>query len=80
MLFDIIGLIGVSLILVVYALVHMDRMDVKALNFSVLNALGAGLILVSLTQDYNLSAVTIEVAWILISFYGIYNALKRGKS
>lgn len=80
MIFDIIGLIGVALILVVYGLVHADRMDVKKVSFSMLNAVGAGLILISLYVDFNLSAVTIEVAWMLISFYGIYAALKRNKT
>lgn len=80
MIFDIIGLMGVTLILVVYGLVHLDRIDVKKITFSVLNAFGAALILVSLYVDYNLPAVTIEVAWILISLYGIYTAIRRKKS
>ena len=80
MIFDIIGLMGVTLILVVYGLVHLDRIDVKKITFSVLNAIGAALILVSLYVDYNLPAVTIEVAWILISLYGIYAAIRRKKS
>lgn len=80
MIFDIIGLLGVTLILVVYGLVHLDRIDVKKITFSVLNAFGAALILVSLYVDYNLPAVTIEVAWILISLYGIYTAIRRKKS
>lgn len=79
MIFDIIGLIGVALILVVYGLVHADRVDVKKVGFSVLNAIGAALILISLYNNFNLASVTIEVAWMLISFYGIYAALKRGK-
>jgi hypothetical protein len=79
-IFDIIGLMGVTLILVVYGLVHLDRIDVKKITFSVLNAIGAALILVSLYVDYNLPAVTIEVAWILISLYGIYTAIRRKKS
>tara|TARA_B110000046_G_C12701049_1_gene276593 strand:- start:41 stop:283 length:243 start_codon:yes stop_codon:yes gene_type:complete len=80
MIFDIIGLMGVTLILVVYGLVHLDRIDVKKITFSVLNAIGAALILVSLYVDYNLPAVTIEVAWIFISLYGIYAAIRRKKS
>jgi hypothetical protein len=80
MIFDIIGLIGVALILVVYGLVHADRMDVKRVPFSAFNAVGAGLILISLYVDYNLSAVTIEVAWLLISVYGIFAAVRRGKA
>lgn len=80
MIFDIIGLLGVTLILVVYGLVNLDRIDVKKITFSVLNAIGAALILVSLYVDYNLPAVTIEVAWILISLYGIYAAIRRKKS
>jgi hypothetical protein len=43
----------------------------------VLNAVGAGLITLSLCFDFNLSAFLIELAWILISLYGIVARLRQ---
>jgi hypothetical protein len=36
-----------------------------------MNGLGAGLILVSLAQDFNFSATAIETAWLAISIWGV---------
>ncbi|MEZ5757915.1 MAG: hypothetical protein R3D86_06815 [Emcibacteraceae bacterium] len=76
-LFDFIGLIGVLMILVAYALIQLDRLDVKHISYSVMNAAGSGLILISLYIDFNLSAAVIEGAWLLISLYGIIRAFQK---
>jgi len=39
---------------------------------SVMNAIGASLIVLSLLVNFNLSALLMEVFWVLISFIGIY--------
>jgi hypothetical protein len=44
------------------------------------NGLGASLILVSLTFEFNLSAFFIEVFWLVISTHGIVRYLLRNKS
>ena len=77
MLFDVIGMLGVVMILTTYALVPLDRINVKGITYSLANAMGAGLILISLTVDFNLSAVVIESCWLLISTVGIYSSLKK---
>ncbi|HPF45285.1 MAG: hypothetical protein KDF58_04445 [Alphaproteobacteria bacterium] len=78
-IFDFIGLIGVLLILVAYALIQLDRVDVKHISYSVMNAVGAGLILISLSIDFNLSAAVIEGAWLVISLFGIIRAYQKRK-
>ncbi|MCP5381411.1 MAG: hypothetical protein H6912_03510 [Kordiimonadaceae bacterium] len=77
--FDYIGLIGVLMILVAYALIQLDRLDVKHISYSVMNAAGSGLILISLYIDFNLSAAVIEGAWLVISLYGIMRAFQKRK-
>ena len=77
MLFDVIGMIGVTAILTMYALVQFDRMNVKSMRYSVFNALGAGLVLVSLWVDFNLSAFVIEFFWLIFSCLGIYTASRK---
>ncbi len=68
---DLIGNAGVVAILATYALVQLDRMAVRDLSYSLLNALGAVLILISLMFDFNLSSFVIEVVWLVISVYAI---------
>ena len=77
MLFDVIGMLGVSMILTTYILVQLDRINVRNTSYSLLNALGAGLILVSLYVDFNLSAFVIESSWMLISIFGIYSLIRK---
>ncbi len=77
MFFDIIGIIGVFMILSVYAAVQVEKMDVKSLSYSVMNAAGAVLILISLLVTFNLASFVIEIAWLAISVFGIIQAVKR---
>ena len=80
MLFDAIGMLGVLMILTAYTLVQLDRIDVRNISYSLVNALGAGLILISLTVDFNLSAFVIESCWLLISMAGIYSSYKKNRA
>ena len=70
-LHDLIGNVGVALILGSYLLVQLRRLDATGAPYLLANGLGAGLILVSLARDFNLSAFVIEVVWLLISLYGL---------
>jgi hypothetical protein len=78
--FDTIGMVGVFMILAVYSLVQLDKMDVKGLYYSVVNALGAVFILISLTVTFNMASFIIEIAWLMISLFGIFQAFKREKN
>ncbi|NNU15985.1 hypothetical protein HK107_06585 [Parvularcula sp. ZS-1/3] len=80
MIFDIIGLIGVGLILAAYFLLQTEKLASDQLGYPVLNLVGALLILVSLTHTFNLASFVIEVCWIAISVYGIVKILKRRKA
>lgn len=68
---DLIGNAGVVAILATYALVQLDRMAVRDPSYSLLNAVGAVFILISLMFDFNLSSFVIEVFWLVISVYAI---------
>jgi len=69
---DAVGTLGVALILGAYAAMHAGRLRAETVTYSLLNAVGAALILVSLTHDFNLSAVIVESAWLLISLAGAW--------
>lgn len=69
---DLVGNIGVVVLMLTYLMLQLNRLSSDGLAYSVLNAVGASLIVVSLLYNFNLSALLIEVFWVLISFVGIY--------
>ena len=69
---DFVGNIGVIVLMVTYLMLQLNKLSSDSLAYSVLNAAGAGLIVISLLYDFNLSALLMEVFWVLISFVGIY--------
>ena len=69
---DFVGNIGVVVLMVTYLMLQLNKLSSDSLAYSVLNAAGAGLIFLSLLYDFNLSALLMEVFWVLISFVGIY--------
>ena len=73
--YDILGILGVILILAAYLALQLEKLDPKSPLYSALNAIGAARILLSLYFDFNLSAALIEAAWLLISIFGLFKAL-----
>lgn len=78
-LHDLIGLLGVTILLIAYFLLQSGKLTTTHLWYSILNLLGALMILYSLFFDWNLSAVVIETVWALISVFGIWRVLSRKK-
>jgi hypothetical protein len=70
-LHNVVGNIGVVLIVGTYFLVQVRRMSATEPPYIVLNGLGALFILYSLWFDFNLSAFLIELIWLLISLLGL---------
>jgi paired small multidrug resistance pump len=69
--YDIVGSVGVATIIFTYILLQTERIKSESLLYSVLNGLGAGLIVFSLLYSFNFSAFVVETLWVLISIYGI---------
>ena len=68
---DFIGLSGVALLIVTYALLQLDRIDPKGFWYSFNNLIVAILVTVSLIYTPNLASIVIEVFWFIISLYGV---------
>ena len=68
---DLLGNIGVVMVIVTYFALQTGRMSVNDRVYSLLNAMGAVLILMSLMIDFNLSSFIIEIVWLSISIYGL---------
>ena len=73
--FDLIGFIGVLLIVFAYLLLQLDRLPSSSPRYSLLNAVGALLIMISLSFAFNLSAFIVEAFWFLISLLGLWRSL-----
>ena len=79
-LFDLAGFIGVLLIIVAYLLLQLYKLPSSSPRYSLMNAAGALLIIVSLVFKFNLSAFIVEAFWFLISLLGLWRALISPKN
>ena len=73
--FNVIGMIGVIFVLLAYFLLQIHKLDQGTITYSFMNLLGAGLILFSLFFTWNLASGVIEIAWLLISLFGLNKAI-----
>jgi len=77
--YDLVGTIGVGIIIFTYILLQSGKLKSENLSYSILNAAGASLIIVSLVYNFNFPAFIVEFFWLLISLFGIVRYfLKRG--
>ena len=74
---DFIGNLGVFLIIVSYLLLQLKKVESTTLSYSLMNLVGAALVIVSLLENFNISAFIIEVFWVLISFIGVFNYFNK---
>ena len=78
--YDLVGMLGVAVIIGTYLMLQLERLDGGGLAYSLLNAAGASMVLVSLYFEFNLSAVVVEGFWVLISLLGVAkNVARRAK-
>ena len=72
---DLIGFAGSFFIVAAFAYSNLTT-QMNALWFNISNLLGAALLTVSLTVNYNLPTMVLEVVWMAIAIFGIVKALK----
>ena len=73
---DIIGICGSVLFIGGFVYANMAQ-TLNKLLFNALNLVGAVLLLISLSVNFNLAAVVLEVAWGGIAFVGLIRALRK---
>jgi len=74
-LLDFVGNIGVVLMMVAYLLLQLNKLN-NGLVYSVVNAVGASLVILSLLTNFNFSAFLMEAFWVLIRIVGIVRHLR----
>ena len=73
--FDLVGNIGVLMMVVAYLLLQLEKQSSSDASYLLLNAVGSLMVLVSLLFLFNLSAFLMEAFWLLISLFGLAKPL-----
>ncbi|MCF8267507.1 MAG: hypothetical protein K9I69_05435 [Ignavibacteriales bacterium] len=79
LLLQIIGTIGVFLIVAAYLLLQTKKIESSNIMFSIINGAGSLLIIVSLIMEFNFPAFLIEFFWLGISIYGIIRSIRQNE-
>jgi hypothetical protein len=77
---DVIGLVGAIILMIAFLLLQLGRLSSNSVWYSILNAVGAGLIVFSLLFNFNLSAFIVELFWVAISLLGLFRVLRTRRS
>jgi len=75
--YDFAGNVGVALIVIAFLLLQLGKLRSDDLRYSLMNGIGASLVIASLVFDFNLSAFVIEAFWVLISLVGVVRYFMR---
>jgi len=78
--YDFIGTVGTIIIIGTYLSLQFGKIKSETLAYSLLNAVGAALIITSLIYNFNFSAFIVEFFWLLISLFGIGRYFLRKKN
>ena len=78
--FDLMGNVGVALMVGGYLLLQAEKIRSSDLSYSLMNGVGALLVLISLLYRFNLSAFLVEAFWLLISIYGLIKFAARPRA
>jgi hypothetical protein len=75
--YNALGTVGVATIIITYILLQIEKLRSDSLYYSLLNAVGAVLILISLYFEFNFPSFVVEFFWLLISLFGVGKYLLR---
>lgn len=79
-LHNLVGIIGVVVIVGTYFLVQIRKMSATQPPYILANGFGAALIMYSLWFDFNLSAFLIEAIWLVISVIGLVRVWRERRA
>jgi len=68
---ELIGIVGFVFYMLAYTLLQLGKVAGQSYAYILLNMLGASLVLVSLSNQFNLASALIQISWIVISAVGL---------
>lgn len=75
-IYNTVGIAGDILIIGAYFLLQLEKVSATKLPYLLLNLFGTLFIIFSLIFVWNLAAFIAEIAWMLISIFGIWKAFR----
>ncbi len=63
-----------------FFLLQIEKLKSESLSYSLLNGVGALLVLISLIYSFNLAAFILEIFWLAISLIGVWRYFKKRNS
>lgn len=72
---DLIGFAGSFFIVAAFAYSNLTS-QMNAVWFNISNFIGAALLTISLTVNFNLPTMVLEIVWMAIALFGIFKALR----
>ena len=79
LIIDILGWIGVALLLVAYGLVSARKLDGDSLRYQMLNLLGSTLLILNSLFYGAYPSVGVNIAWIAIALISITQVVRKTK-
>lgn len=76
-IYDFVGNVGVFFIIVSYLMLQLNIISIANIKYSLMNLMGALLVIISLISNFNMSAFIIEAFWAAISLIGIVKYFKN---
>lgn len=77
--YDAIGIAGFGLYVLNYTLLTFRKIQTESIMYFVMNACAAGMVLVGLTNAFNLASAMIQIFWVGISIIGIVMRLRNDR-
>ncbi|WP_164503504.1 CBU_0592 family membrane protein [Pleionea sediminis] len=77
--YDAIGALGSLLIIGAFFFLQIEKIKSDSMSYSILNGLGAVLVLISVFYSFNLAALILQLFWLAISAIGIIRVVKKKK-
>lgn len=74
------GIVGTLLVLLAFFLLQARKLHGNGAVYQLLNAIGAAAIIVSLFHQFNLASMVLEIAWLLISLYGLAVGIRHQRA
>lgn len=74
---DILGVAGALCVVLAYSLLQFEKVTPRTYTYNLVNLAGALLLFVSLLINFNLGSFIIEIVWISVSIYGLYQTYKE---
>lgn len=70
-IFELLGVAGFIFYMASYALLQLGKITGDSYSYALMNLIAASLVLLSLIHQFNLASVLIQLAWIVISVFGL---------